>query len=60
MKMKTLLAAAAMCFVFSAAAFAQSTYTVGSTPVTQVVKSGQTEKNRRHQLHACRRFRTLR
>jgi len=44
MKMKTLLAAAAMCFVFSAAAFAQSTYTVGSTPVTQVVKSGQTEK----------------
>jgi len=43
MKMKTLLAAAVF-FAFSAAAFAQATYTVGSTPVTQVVKSGQTEK----------------
>jgi hypothetical protein len=43
--MKTkLLIAAVMFFSLSVAAFAQTTYTVGSTPVTTVVSSGITEK----------------
>src|SRR5438093_10689395 len=44
MRMKTLLVAAGIFFAFSAAAFAQGTYSVGSIPVTAVVKSGLTEK----------------
>jgi len=42
--MKTLLVAAGIFFAFSAAAFAQATFSVGSIPVTAVVKSGLTEK----------------
>ncbi len=44
MKAKTLLVAAAMILVFSAAAYAQATFTVGSTPVTAVTRTGQTER----------------
>jgi len=44
MKAKTLLIAAAMILAFSAAAFAQATFQVGSTPVTAVVKTGNTER----------------
>src|SRR5437867_12982455 len=44
MRMKTLLVAAGIFFAFSAAAFAQATYSVRSIPVTAVVKSGLTEK----------------
>lgn len=44
MKKKTILIAAIMCLAFSAAAFAQATFTVGSIPVTAVANSGQTEK----------------
>jgi len=43
--MKTkLLLAAVMFLCFTVAAFAQATYTVGSTPVTTVVESGYTER----------------
>jgi len=43
--MKTkLLVAAVMFLCFTVAAFAQATYTVGSTPVTTVVESGYTER----------------
>jgi hypothetical protein len=43
--MKTKLFVAAVLFLcFTVAAFAQTTYTVGSTPVTTVVESGYTEK----------------
>jgi len=43
MKMKTLLAAAAMFFGLSTAAFASVTFGVGSTPVTKIVATGHTE-----------------
>jgi hypothetical protein len=43
MKAKTLLIAAAMFLALSAAAFAQATFQVGSTPVTAVIKTGNTE-----------------
>lgn len=39
-----LLLAAVMFLCFTVAAFAQATYTVGSTPVTTVVESGYTER----------------
>jgi len=44
MRAKTLLVAAVMFLSLTAAAFAQATFTVGSTPVTAVVATGQTEK----------------
>jgi len=43
MKIKTLLMAAVIMLGMSAAAFAQATFSVGSTPVTAVVKTGLTE-----------------
>jgi len=43
MKTKTLLIAAVMFLGLTAAAFAQATYSVGSTPVTAVVNTGQVE-----------------
>lgn len=43
MKAKTLLVAAVMFFAFTAAAFAQATFQVGSIPVTAVTATGQTE-----------------
>lgn len=44
MKTRTLLIAAVLLLAFSAAAFAQATYTVGSIPVTTVIKTGNAEK----------------
>jgi len=44
MKTRTLLVAAAMLLTFTAAAYAQSTLTVGSIPVTAVIRSGNAEK----------------
>lgn len=44
MKTKTFLIAAVLLLTFSAAAFAQATFTVGSIPVTAVANNGQTEK----------------
>jgi hypothetical protein len=44
MKAKTLLIAAVMFLALSAAAFAQATFQVGSTPVTAVVATGNTER----------------
>lgn len=44
MKTKTFLLAAVLLLTFSAAAFAQATFTVGSIPVTAVANNGQTEK----------------
>lgn len=44
MRFRTLLVAAAMFLAFSAAAFAQGTFQVGSIPVTTVTQSGVTEK----------------
>jgi hypothetical protein len=44
MKAKTLLVAAVMFFCLTAAAFAQVTFSVGSTPVTTVTRTGFTEK----------------
>jgi hypothetical protein len=44
MKTKTILIAAVMFLALSAAAFAQATFTVGSTPVTTVTRSGLSEK----------------
>ncbi len=44
MKAKTLLVAAVMFLGLAAAAYAQATYTVSSTPVTTVTKTGMTEK----------------
>jgi hypothetical protein len=44
MKTKTFLIAAVLLLTFSAAAFAQATYSVGSIPVTAVANNGQTEK----------------
>lgn len=44
MKVRTLLVAAVMFFALSAAAFAQATFSVGSTPVTAVIANGLTEK----------------
>ena len=46
MKMKTLLAAAAMFFGLSTAAFASVTFGVGSTPVTKIVATGHTEASK--------------
>jgi hypothetical protein len=43
MKTKTILIAAVMFFALSVAAFAQATFTVGSSPVTTVACCGQTE-----------------
>jgi hypothetical protein len=44
MKTRTLLVAAVMLLSFTAAAYAQATFTVGSIPVTAVVRSGNAEK----------------
>ena len=44
MKVRTLLVAAMMFLAFSAAAFAQATFSVGSTPVTAVISTGLAEK----------------
>ena len=44
MKVRTLLVAAVMFFALSAAAFAQGTFSVGSTPVTAVIQNGLAEK----------------
>lgn len=43
MKTRTLLIAAAMLLALSAAAFGQAIYTVSSTPVTTVIKTGNAE-----------------
>jgi len=44
MKVRTLLVAAVMFFALSVAAFAQATFSVGSTPVTAVISTGLAEK----------------
>lgn len=44
MKVRTLFVAAVMFLALSAAAFAQATFSVGSTPVTAVINTGITEK----------------
>jgi hypothetical protein len=44
MKAKTLLVAALMFFAFTAAAYSQAFFEVGSTPVTAVIKTGYAEK----------------
>jgi len=45
MKTRTVLIAALMFLGLTAAAFAQATYSVGSIPVTTVIKTGLTEKS---------------
>lgn len=44
MKAKTLLVAALMFFAFTAAAYSQAFFQVGSTPVTAVIKTGYSER----------------